>query len=45
MANIYIFESVSIIRIGIERVNQEKRLVEFAGYITLAATNILPNMT
>ena len=36
---IYIFKSSSTIKIGVERVNQEKRLVEFAGYITLATNS------
>ena len=35
MLLIYIFRCSSTITIGVERVNQEKRLVEFAGYITL----------
>ena len=36
--HIYIFEHFSTRKIGVERVNQEKRLVEFAGYITLTGT-------
>ena len=31
-----LFERSSTMKIGFERVIQEKRLVEFAGYITLA---------
>ena len=38
IASTYIFECSSL-KNGVERVNQEKRLVELAGYITLAATN------
>ena len=34
-----IFERSSTLIIGVERVNQEKHLVEYAGYMTLAATN------
>ena len=34
--HIYVFERSSTIKVGAERVNQEKRLAEFAGYITLA---------
>ena len=30
------FERLSTIRIGVEQLNQEKRFVEFTGYITLA---------
>ena len=33
---IYTFERSFTMKIGVERVNQEKGLVEFAGYITLA---------
>ena len=33
---IYILGHSSTIKIGVERVNQEKYLVEFAGYIILA---------
>ena len=35
IVNTYIFQHSSTIKIGVERINQEKRLVEFAGYITL----------
>ena len=34
--DLYIFERSSTMKIDVERVNQEKGLVEFAGYITLA---------
>ena len=34
-----IFERSSTVIIGGESVNQRKRMVEFAGYITLRATN------
>ena len=33
---IYVFERSSTIKIAVERVNQEKGLVELAAYITLA---------
>ena len=33
---LHIFERSTVIKIGVERVNQKKHLVEFAGYITLA---------
>ena len=36
---IHIFERSSTTRIVVERVNQEKRFVEFAGYITLAGNH------
>ena len=36
LADVYL--NVLIKKIEIERVNQEKRLVEFAGYITLASS-------
>ena len=37
---IYIYERFPTMKIGVERVNKERRLFKFAGYITLAGNQL-----